>query len=249
MASPKRKRETPNLYSSPSAPHSPPRKPEHHDSDAAPAHVTDSPRSKVLRQLEVLQIAGEGVPKLDWAKELSRGAQEEKLGQSEGKGDSSQIGAVQREDSQGERSTLDFRLPEPVFTERSGSTALLLPERDRDRDRYPDEGVFLPMSDSQLAKGDHHVRKDHEITGHRRDGPDDDGEGLDGVGFIPTPAVAYARTERRRKQIQEYRSREAREARRLRSERRRGEILEQADAAATIRHEDRRVRFAEAEDC
>ncbi|KAI9784432.1 MAG: hypothetical protein M1816_000856 [Peltula sp. TS41687] len=81
--------------------------------------------------------------------------------------------------------------------------------------------------------------QEHEITGHFQDDPDDDGEGLNGIGFIPTPAMAYARTEKRRQQIQEYRNREAREARRLRGERRRGEKVSKPVSEA------RRVRFAE----
>ncbi|KAJ9647097.1 hypothetical protein H2199_002083 [Coniosporium tulheliwenetii] len=64
---------------------------------------------------------------------------------------------------------------------------------------------------------------DSEITGHLIDPrlePDDDGTGLNGIGFKPTPALAYARAQRRRQQVLEWRAREAREARRGRSERR-----------------------------
>jgi len=63
---------------------------------------------------------------------------------------------------------------------------------------------------------------DDEITGHDPDDPEDDGEGINGIGFKPTPAMAHARAERRKQQLAEYRSREAREARAKRSERRRG---------------------------
>ncbi|KAI9797968.1 MAG: hypothetical protein M1833_005024 [Piccolia ochrophora] len=78
----------------------------------------------------------------------------------------------------------------------------------------------------------------------------DDGEGLNGIGFRPTPAVAYARTERRRQQILEYRAREAREARRLRSERRRGEGGAAGDKGGGMPEEGsagegRKVRFME----
>ncbi|KAI9829593.1 MAG: hypothetical protein M1819_006098 [Sarea resinae] len=44
--------------------------------------------------------------------------------------------------------------------------------------------------------------------------------GLNGIGFRPTPAAAYARAQRRRQQVAEWRSREARDARQRRSERR-----------------------------
>lgn len=63
---------------------------------------------------------------------------------------------------------------------------------------------------------------DDEITGHDPSDPEDDGDGINGIGFRPTPAMAYARTEKRKQQMAEYRAREAREARAKRSERRRG---------------------------
>ncbi|KAF2799487.1 hypothetical protein K505DRAFT_321096 [Melanomma pulvis-pyrius CBS 109.77] len=66
--------------------------------------------------------------------------------------------------------------------------------------------------------------QDSEITGHLIDpsrDPEDDGTGLNGIGFKPTPALAYARAQRRRQQLMDWRAREAKEARAKRSERRR----------------------------
>ena len=66
--------------------------------------------------------------------------------------------------------------------------------------------------------------QDSEITGHLVDpsqDPDDDGTGINGIGFKPTPALAYARAQRRRQQVMEWRAREAKEARQKRSDRRR----------------------------
>ncbi|OCL01678.1 hypothetical protein AOQ84DRAFT_230571 [Glonium stellatum] len=66
--------------------------------------------------------------------------------------------------------------------------------------------------------------QDSEITGHLVDpsqDPDDDGTGINGIGFKPTPALAYARAQRRRQQVMEWRAREAKDARQKRSERRR----------------------------
>ncbi|KAK4497098.1 hypothetical protein PRZ48_011548 [Zasmidium cellare] len=62
-----------------------------------------------------------------------------------------------------------------------------------------------------------------EITGHDIDttNPDDDGEGINGIGFKPTPAMAAARSLKRKKQVEEWKSREAREARQRRIEGRR----------------------------
>ncbi|KAI9643541.1 hypothetical protein NHQ30_008160 [Ciborinia camelliae] len=88
---------------------------------------------------------------------------------------------------------------------------------------------------------------DDEITGYKPDDPDDDGEGINGIGFRPTPAIAYARTERRKQQMADYRSREAREARARRSERRRGTETTEAAARKEAENVDRRVRFLESD--
>jgi hypothetical protein len=65
--------------------------------------------------------------------------------------------------------------------------------------------------------------RDDEITGHLTgpaNDPDDDGTGLNGIGFKPTPAIAYQRAQRRKQQLQEWKARETREARAKRSQRR-----------------------------
>lgn len=87
---------------------------------------------------------------------------------------------------------------------------------------------------------------DDEITVYDPDDEDDDGVGINGIGFKPTPAIAYARTMKKRQQLAEYKKREEREARARRSHRRRGSPerpapkLERKESA-------RKVRFTEAE--
>lgn len=61
-----------------------------------------------------------------------------------------------------------------------------------------------------------------EITVYDPDDEDDDGTGINGIGFKPTAAIAYARTMKRKQQLAEYKKREEREARAKRSQRRRG---------------------------
>ncbi|KAL4739498.1 hypothetical protein BDV11DRAFT_116840 [Aspergillus similis] len=61
---------------------------------------------------------------------------------------------------------------------------------------------------------------DSEITGHNPTDPDDDGYGINGIGFKPTAAIAWARSRKRQKQVAEWKNREAREARERRRERR-----------------------------
>jgi hypothetical protein len=83
---------------------------------------------------------------------------------------------------------------------------------------------------------------DDEITGHDPNDPDDDGEGINGIGFKPTSAEAYARSQRRRQQMAEYKNREAREARKNRIERRRGS---DKDISVKEAENARKVRFME----
>lgn len=89
-----------------------------------------------------------------------------------------------------------------------------------------------------------------EITGHDPKDPMDDGYGINGVGFLPTPAIAHARAERRRRQVVEWKNREAREARQKRSEMRRRRYVENqglgSASAGMPGGEVRKVRFLEA---
>ena len=91
---------------------------------------------------------------------------------------------------------------------------------------------------------------DADITGYNPNDPTDDGYGINGVGFLPTPAIANARAERRKKQVAEWKNREAREARQKRSDRRRrrdrsvGASIDQGDGS-TRADEGRKVRFLE----
>ncbi|KAH8706476.1 hypothetical protein BGZ61DRAFT_221444 [Ilyonectria robusta] len=84
-----------------------------------------------------------------------------------------------------------------------------------------------------------------EITMYDPEDEDDDGTGINGIGFKPTPALAHARTLKRRQQMAEYRKREESDARAKRSQRRRG-----ASDIATGPGEkspSRKVRFIDAE--
>ncbi|KAL6899009.1 hypothetical protein GGI43DRAFT_76463 [Trichoderma evansii] len=85
-----------------------------------------------------------------------------------------------------------------------------------------------------------------EITIYDPNDKDDDGTGINGIGFKPTPALAHARVMKRRQQMAEYRKREENDARNKRSQRRRGE------AAAPARRDhkslpSRKVRFTDGE--
>ncbi|MCJ1449539.1 MAG: hypothetical protein MMC23_010059 [Stictis urceolatum] len=90
------------------------------------------------------------------------------------------------------------------------------------------------------------VWKDDEITGHKASDPQDDGYGINGIGFRPTPAMAQARHMKRKRQVAGWRSREAREARISRAERRSGRGTDMNTGFGTRNEEQsRRVRFLE----
>ncbi|KAI4150329.1 MAG: hypothetical protein LQ340_004146 [Diploschistes diacapsis] len=84
-----------------------------------------------------------------------------------------------------------------------------------------------------------------EITGHDPTDPADDGYGINGIGFRPTPAIAQARAQKRRQQLAEWRSREAKEARQRRFERRKGLGKSSAGGLEKAGQTPRRVRFVE----
>ncbi|CAN8105183.1 unnamed protein product [Discula destructiva] len=86
-----------------------------------------------------------------------------------------------------------------------------------------------------------------EITVYDPDDEEDDGVGINGIGFKPTPAIAYARTMKRRQQMADYRKREEREARARRNLRRRGSPERAATARDRKESVARKVRFTETE--
>ncbi|KAI9860200.1 MAG: hypothetical protein M1813_006310 [Trichoglossum hirsutum] len=90
--------------------------------------------------------------------------------------------------------------------------------------------------------------RDEEITGMDLNDPDDDGEGVNGIGYKPTPAQAYARIEKRKQQIMDYRSREANEARKRRIERRSRLATPVAEDGELQNWTTRKVRFADGRD-
>ncbi|KAK1456258.1 hypothetical protein CMEL01_16526 [Colletotrichum melonis] len=91
--------------------------------------------------------------------------------------------------------------------------------------------------------------KEEEITIYDPEDKDDDGTGINGVGFMPTAAMAYARTQKRRLQLAEYKKREESEARARRSQRRRGSGagLPSKPSAGGSGGGVRKVRFTESE--
>ncbi|KPI43886.1 uncharacterized protein AB675_6329 [Cyphellophora attinorum] len=102
-----------------------------------------------------------------------------------------------------------------------------------------------PKSPKLSGKVNSFYWQDSEITGHDPKDPDDDLYGINGIGFKPTPAIAQQRSQQRKKQLLEYRNREAKEARQQRSERRRMALTDgpYSEPGPSIGQGRARVRF------
>jgi hypothetical protein len=104
-----------------------------------------------------------------------------------------------------------------------------------------------PAEEDPLNQDENMTWQEDEITGHDIDyTADDDGEGINGIGFIPTPAMVTKRSEWRRRQITEWRARESKEARQRRYDKRKSS---HRDSAISLEEggsfKRRMVRFAE----
>ncbi|KIW33111.1 uncharacterized protein PV07_04603 [Cladophialophora immunda] len=104
-----------------------------------------------------------------------------------------------------------------------------------------------PKSPPLASEVSHEFWQDSEITGHDPSDPSDDGYGINGIGFKPSAAVAWSRSQRRKQQLSDYKNREAREARQQRSERRkRG--FDQDDGALSVESSPRKAARVHFED-
>ncbi|KAI4691673.1 hypothetical protein J4E81_007200 [Alternaria sp. BMP 2799] len=112
--------------------------------------------------------------------------------------------------------------------------------KQRSRAQNPSSSQPRPRARSPSPSMSALTWRDSEITGHLVDpstDPDDDGTGLNGIGFKPTPALAYARSQKRRQQLTEWKLRETREARAKRSERRRRGVRDTPSREVTVERE------------
>ncbi|KAI1742724.1 hypothetical protein F4680DRAFT_25058 [Xylaria scruposa] len=85
--------------------------------------------------------------------------------------------------------------------------------------------------------------REDEITVYDPEDKDDDGTGINGIGFKPTAAVAYQRAQKRRQQLADYKKREESEARAKRNQRRRERLGGAAEMAR--KHSIVRVHFSD----
>ncbi|CAK7210328.1 hypothetical protein SBRCBS47491_000741 [Sporothrix bragantina] len=107
-------------------------------------------------------------------------------------------------------------------------------EDDNDNDQKSNEQQVIITKDGRIITDPVRASltwQDDEITVYDPNDADDDGTGVNGIGFKPTPAIAHERALKRRQQLVAYRKREEREARARRSLQR--TRAHQAAAAAT----------------
>ena len=148
-------------------------------------------------------------------------------------------------------STLNMTLPLLDSTSQPTAMPLEIPETPRLQPTTAHSLVPSPLPRPKSPSPLNLWWADTEITGHDPTDPADDGYGINGVGFLPTPAMAVARAERRKRQVAEWKNREARDARQRRSEarRRRDQDMNRGDRSASERDlaggQQRRVRFLE----
>ncbi|KAI1344492.1 hypothetical protein F5Y15DRAFT_113251 [Xylariaceae sp. FL0016] len=110
------------------------------------------------------------------------------------------------------------------------------------RKRIPGDWEDAPIVDPIRAALTWH---EDEITVYDPDDKDDDGTGINGIGFKPTAAVAYQRAQKRKQQLVEYKKREESEARARRNQRRQDQL---GESSRLQRHHSMvRVHFSEAE--
>lgn len=124
---------------------------------------------------------------------------------------------------------------------RMGTPPLSSRRRGNNQARSVKEGEELVIVDPVRAAL---TWREDEITVYDPEDKDDDGTGINGIGFKPTATVAYQRSQKRRQQLADYKRREEIEARAKRSQRRREQLNEGAEMAR--KDSIARVRFSDA---
>ncbi|EKV06908.1 Protein SIK1 [Penicillium digitatum] len=111
----------------------------------------------------------------------------------------------------------------PISPSKKKSATFLRKNLDPSSPSKRKQRLSPPLADTP-SEEDPLVWHDSEITGHNPSDPTDDGYGINGIGFKPTASIAWERSQKRQKQVAEWKNREAREARERRRERRRDGI-------------------------
>lgn len=228
-----------------------------HLTQVADNSTTSSPSRAVSTKFERLRIK-EAVAKIDFGKSGTLEPSQKRMRSS--RSTINTPPSIQLEDAEAFARSGDatFEIPEtPLFpvsvSHRSAqSPAPQVVKPTPKRMKSPPPPARSPRSSDLQSTPNLLTWQEFEITGYDINGPDDDGEGINGLGFKPTPTMAYARSQDRKRQVREWRAREARDARQKRSERRRNGESEEHGALhenlSRVSQQNRRaktVRFAE----
>ncbi len=208
-----------------------------------------SPRSTVAGYFQNLNLAGCG---FDFEKLMDRPTGSYTVPDSENSDLLSSQGSVHSSVAPN-ACTVDSAHPTFDCTARPSNLPLEIPETPRLQPTAAIPPIPSPFPRSKSPPPLNLWWADTEITGHDPKDPADDGYGINGVGFLPTPAMASARAERRKRQVAEWKNREAREARQRRIETRRRRAFEvngenrrsSEGVISRDRAQQRRVRFLE----
>lgn len=201
----------------------------------------DSPRSKVAQRLESLDIRSDGDQSGSPRKRVrlnttSSAGSESRVNQNQSTLQGT-MKVTKRVDQQ-RRS----RSPDTKEVEDSASLPAQVSPNRRIRSPPPPTYVEARLQTEANAAADPLTWQISEITGMNLDTTaGDDGEGLNGIGFRPSPQIAFARRQKRKQQISDWRMREARDARQKRFDKRHGCKLHEDGAG----NQERSVRFAE----
>ncbi|KAI4143747.1 MAG: hypothetical protein L6R39_004465 [Caloplaca ligustica] len=208
-----------------------------------------SPRTTVARHLQNLNLTGYG---FDFEKIMEKSIISCTIADSQSPDFSSSQESIGSSVSLPiNPSTSNTTLPMLDCTSKPKDLPLEIPETPRLQPTTTLSPVPSPIPRSKSPPPQNLWWADTEITGHDPTDPADDGYGINGVGFLPTPAMASARAERRKRQVTEWKNREAKEARQRRSEARRRRDFEMNDESRRVSEgglgggQQRRVRFLE----
>lgn len=190
----------------------------------------ESPRTRVSKTFDTLDLHDENEPKSE-----TNSKQQVELSPHSDGGRDQQLLSESRTSSQSCHH-INIVTPPKTFQKEDSSFTFTTPSEISSRSKSP------PL-DGEVSDNFWH---DSEITGHDPTDPTDDGYGINGIGFRPTPAIAWSRSQRRKQQLNDLKSREAREARQQRSERRKRFISESEENSVAMDDSPRksaRVRF------
>ena len=206
------------------------------------SHVQGSPRTIVARSFENLTLRGSEKPVLHFGR-VEQDVKKARLMDIDKDTDASLEPAMSRAADAGietpPTNALMSAVPRPVprqVSRKSPPPPVLSANPTANTPSAPSATLEIDLSTLTW--------QDSEITGHLALDPDDDLTGMNGIGFKPTPQIAYARTQARRRQVAEWKNREAREARARRAETRRRGMVARGEAARADAKADRVVRFA-----